>query len=197
MLRLRCLSLVTALLIPIPLAAEKLVLELDPRQTAIEFTFGATLHTVKGSLSLTLGRIEVDPEAGTADGRIVMSATSADTGNSRRDAKMHEKILESERYPNIVFDVERVTGTLKRSGRSELQLHGVLDFHGSRRQVAVPAVANVQGNQVTAEAYLIVPYVEWGLADPSFFILRVAKEVRVDIRTAGRLLHPEAGAAPH
>ncbi len=187
MSRLRCLLLATALLTASPLSAETLVLELDPGKTTIELTFGATLHTVRGSLGLTLGRIELDPEAGTASGRIVLSATSASTGNERRDRKMHEKILESGRYPNIVFDVERVSGDLNRSGRSNLQLHGTLDFHGSRRQVAVPAVANVQGDQVTADAHLIVPYVEWGLADPSFLLLRVAKEVRVDIRASGRL----------
>lgn len=192
--RLRRLLLAAALLTPFPLSAETLVLELDPRKTTIELTFGATLHTVRGTLDLTLGRIELDPEAGTASGRIVMSATSASTGNERRDRKMHEKILESERYPNIVFDVERVSGDLNRSGRSQLQLHGTLDFHGTRRQVALPAVANVQGDQVTADAYLIVPYVEWGLADPSFLLLRVAKEVRVDIRAAGRLL--QAQTAP-
>ena len=191
--RLRSLLLAAALLIPIPLSAETLVLELDPRKTTIDLTFGATLHTVRGTLDLTLGRIELDPEAGTASGRIVMSATSASTGNARRDRKMHQKILESERYPNIVFDVERVSGDLNLSGRSQLKRHGTLDFHGTRRQVALPAVANVQGDQVAADAFLIVPYVEWGLADPSFLLLRVAKEVRVDIRAAGRLL-PQTAA---
>lgn len=191
--RLRCLLLAAALLTPVPLSAETLVLELDPRKTTIELTFGATLHTVRGLIDLTLGRIELDPETGIASGRIVLSATSARTGNARRDRKMHEKILESGRYPNIAFDVERVSGELRRSGRSDLQLHGTLDFHGSRRQIALPAEANVQGDEVTAAAYLIVPYVEWGLADPSFLLLRVAKEVRVDIRAAGRLL-PQADA---
>lgn len=33
-----------------------------------------------------------------------------------------------------------------------------------------------------------IPYVEWGLDDPSTFILRVAKEVRVTIETAGTII---------
>ncbi|HEX9943749.1 MAG TPA: YceI family protein [Thermoanaerobaculia bacterium] len=170
-----------------PLAAETLTFELDPAATRIEFTFGATLHTVNGSLRARQGTVQVDTGSGAASGWIVLDATSAQTGNSRRDRKMHEKILESRRFPDIVFDVQRVSGRLNRVGRSELQVHGTLDFHGDRRPFALPVVAATEGDQVTATGTVTVPYVEWGLRDPSFFLLRVEKEVRVTVKAAGRL----------
>jgi polyisoprenoid-binding protein YceI len=91
------LSLVSMLAFVSVLFAEPVTFELDATVTTIEFTFGATLHTVDGTLHAKEGTIHIDPEAGTASGRIVIDATSAKTGNDRRDRKMHEKILESQR----------------------------------------------------------------------------------------------------
>jgi polyisoprenoid-binding protein YceI len=169
------------------LCAAPLTFELDPKATTVAFTFGATLHTVDGSLRAKEGTIQVDPETGTAKGWIVLDATSAQTGNSRRDRKMHEKILESQRYPDIVFDVERISGKLTPVGRSEFELHGTLDFHGTKRPIALPVVATSDGRQVTATGTMIVPYLQWGLKDPSFLFLRVEKEVRVTVKAVGRL----------
>lgn len=170
------------------LSAENLVFELDPSHSTVEFTFGATLHRVNGSLRTKNGTIQVDPQTGTASGWIMLDATSARTGNSRRDRKMHEKILESGRFPDIVFDIQRVSGRLNRAGRSELQLHGTLDFHGTRHPISLPAVANSHGSEVTATGTLVIPYVEWGLKDPSFLFLRVEKQVRVTVKAAGRIV---------
>ena len=170
------------------LAAESLTFELDPKATFISFTFGATLHTVHGSLQAKQGTIKIDTETGAASGWIVMDAASARTGNNRRDRKMHEKILESRRFPDIVFDVQRVSGNIRRTGRSDLQLEGYLDFHGDRRLIELPVVATTpDGNHVTATGTLLIPYVQWGLRDPSFLLLRVGKEVRVTIKAVGRM----------
>jgi polyisoprenoid-binding protein YceI len=169
------------------LSAENLTFELDPKATLITFTFGATLHTVQGTLQAKQGMVKIDTETGAASGWIVMDATSARTGNNRRDRKMHEKILESRRFPDIVFDVQRVSGNIHRTGSSDLQLHGYLDFHGDRRLVELPVVATADGNRVTATGNLLIPYVQWGLRDPSFLLLRVEKEVRVTVKAVGRL----------
>jgi polyisoprenoid-binding protein YceI len=174
------------------LSAETLTFELDPAATTVEFTFGATLHTVDGSLRAKQGTLQLDTETGAARGRIVLDATSAQTGNPRRDSKMHEKILESGRYPDILFDVDRVSGRVNRVGHSELELHGTLDFHGTLHPIALPTVATSDGSKVTATGTLVIPYVEWGLKDPSFLFLRVEKEVRVTVKAAGRI----TGQAP-
>jgi polyisoprenoid-binding protein YceI len=133
------------------------------------------------------GKIQLDVPTGKASGEIVLDLTTASTGNSRRDRKMQEKILETTRYPQAVLHLERVDGELHREGRSELQLHGTLDFHGASHPVALPAIANAKGDRVTATGMLIIPYVQWGLKDPSFFILRVEKEVRIQVRAVERV----------
>src|SRR4051794_2237761 len=92
-------------LFTLPLAAETLTFALDPAATTIELGFGATLHSVAGSLQVKEGLIHIDPATGQASGRIVIDATSAETGVTRHDRKMHEKILESVKFPEMIFTV--------------------------------------------------------------------------------------------
>jgi polyisoprenoid-binding protein YceI len=168
-------------------SAQTLTFDLDPQATQITFGFGATLHSVQGTLKAASGKVQLDIATGKASGEIVLDLKSAATGNEKRDLKMHQKVLETDRYPQAVFHVERIDGELHREGRSELQLHGTLDLHGASHTVAIPTVALAQGDAVTATGVLDIPYVEWGLEDPSFFLLRVDKVVRVQIRGVGKI----------
>jgi polyisoprenoid-binding protein YceI len=167
--------------------AQTVTFDLDPQATQITFGFGATLHSVQGTLKAAGGKVQLDVPTGKASGEITLDMKSAATGNEKRDQKMHQKILETERYPQAVFHVERVDGEVHREGRSELQLHGTLDLHGGGHAVAIPIVATAQGDTVTATGMFDIPYVEWGLEDPSFFLLRVDKVVHVQIRGVGKI----------
>lgn len=170
-------------------AGEMLVFHLDPDETAVDFQLGATLHTVQGRLGTASGRIAFDPSSGLAAGEVVIDLSGAETGIERRDRKMHEQVLETDRFPEAVYRVERIDlpDRSLQPGRNDLQLHGSLEFHGATHPVSVPAVATLENGRVSATAWIEVPYVDWGLPDPSFFVLRVGKTVRVEIEAAGRL----------
>ena len=43
------------------------------------------------------------------------------------------------------------------------------------------------GGRVVAETSFEIPFVAWGLRDPSFMVLRVAKVVSVTVRAEGEL----------
>jgi len=51
----------------------------------------------------------------------------------------------------------------------------------------VPMQIHIQDATCTAKTHFIVPYVKWGLKDPSVFILKVAKEVEIDLTLTGHL----------
>lgn len=181
-------SLILGLLVvAAPAGGAERILRLDPRATEIRFTLGATLHTVEGTVSLRAGEIRFDPGTGEASGRVVVDAASADTGNDRRDRDMHRKVLESGRYPEIVFFPERLGSGLDAGGGGTVTLAGRLEIHGGSHLLEIPAEVTVEGGRLTARATFAVPYVEWGMEDPSTLFLRVDKEVEVTVLAVGTL----------
>lgn len=166
-------------------------LVLDRSGSAVTFTLDATGHTVRGTLALKDGTVEFDPAGGPASGRIVIDATAAATGSSGRDKTMHKEVLESEKYPEFVFLPERLDGAVARDGQSQAVLVGRLEIHGVVKPVSLPASITVVGDRVEATASLTIPFVAWGMHDPSVLFLRVAKEVVVDLAIKGRWVSEE------
>jgi len=167
-------------------AADKL-LTLDPAGCTLTFLLDTTFHEVHGTMKVTGGTIRFNPASGAATGEITVDAVSAETGNGRRDKTMHGDILESGRFPKIVFRIERVEGPLPGATPGDLKLHGVMTLHGTDHPVIMPASVRIEAGVARAEAHLTVPYVEWGLADPSFLFVRAEKTVEVSIVAQGRL----------
>jgi hypothetical protein len=58
-------------------------------------------------------------------------------------------------------------------------------LHGTPHEITVPMQIHIDGQNLTARGSFIVPYMKWGLKDPSVFVLRVAKEVHIDLNLAG------------
>ena len=99
------------------LAAERIV-TLDPAASAVTFTLGTTFHEVHGTMVLTAGTIRFDTETGEASGEITVDATRAATGNEDRDQTMHAEVLETARFPTIVFAARRVEGVVADPGQA-------------------------------------------------------------------------------
>jgi len=190
----RALLVLLAAFIALPAWAEQRVLVLDPAASKVSFTLSATGHQVEGNVAVKSGRVSFDPVTGAASGEIILDLKSAQTGSDGRDKDMHEKVLETGKYPVAVFRAEKVRGTLAPSGPSDLTLDGTLSFHGSDHKMSLPAKVDVQNGRVKADTKLQIPYVAWGLHDPSVFVLRVGKVVDVKVHAVGSL-EADAGAA--
>lgn len=171
-------------------AAEEQILALDPTATKIAFTLGATLHTVDGSVRLSHGEVRFDPAGGTASGEIVVDARSAQTGNSSRDANMHRDVLESERFPTIVFRASALDLLSREEASAKVQLRGTLDLHGQSLPFELPATLTEHGDRLSIAATFRVPYVDWGMRDASNFLLRVDRFVDVTVSAEGTLGAP-------
>lgn len=170
-----------------PVLAAPETLLLDPAASRVSFTLDATGHDVEGTMAVKSGRVTFDSAAGTAGGEIVLDLASAQTGNGSRDKTMHEEVLETGAHPTAVFRPAKLRGTLAPSGPSQVTLDGTLSFHGAEHAMSLPAKVEVRDGKVTAETSFTIPYVEWGLHDPSIMILRVAKQVAVQVVARGTL----------
>lgn len=166
-------------------SAVDLVFELNPADTTVNFTVGATMHTVHGTFLPLRGRIEYSGATGALRGEIVVDATSGESGNASRDRRMHAEILESEKYPAITFRPDRAEGALAAAGESSVQVHGVFMLQGADHELSVPARVKLEGNRWKASTHFSVPYVQWGMKNPSGFLLHVSKAVDIDIQAAG------------
>jgi polyisoprenoid-binding protein YceI len=172
--------------------AQQSVVELDAAQTEIDFTLGDVLHTVHGAFKLKSGKIRFDPSTGEASGAIVVDAASGDSGNAGRDRKMHREILESVKFTEITFTPSQVKGTLSPRGGSQMEVSGQFHLHGQDHQLTLPIDIQADGQQLQFTTHFIVPYVEWGLKNPSTFILRVSDKVSIDIHGVAHSASPRS-----
>lgn len=150
-------------------------LELEPAKTEVEFTLHDVLHTVHGIFKLKKGSIHWDPDSGQASGEIVVDVTSGASGSDARDRRMHQDILESQRFPEATFMPNRVDGNT--------DVHGVFRIHGADHELTLHFHVERNGDQYTASTHFVIPYVQWGMKNPSNFLLKVDKTVEMDIKT--------------
>ena len=107
-----------------------------------------------------------------------------------RDRKMHHEVLESERYPEIVFRPDRIEGPLLLQGKSSVRVHGIFSIHGADHEITVPADVDLEPDRWNATLHFSVPYASWGMKNPSTLFLRVSGSVDVEVGAAGALIRP-------
>ena len=172
------------------LFAQEQVFELDPARSHVEFKLDAALHTVHGQFRLKSGKLRFNSETGEASGELVMDPATGKTGNDSRDSKMRTYVLEVSQFPAVVFTPEKVIGKASVRGNSQVQLQGTMMMHGQSHPMTLNVPLAVNGKDASADVPFTVPYVEWGLKNPSTFLLRVSKEVEVVVHAVGTLSSP-------
>jgi polyisoprenoid-binding protein YceI len=175
--------LLTALAVCAAAGAQEIVLNPDPAATTVEFKLSATLHTVHGSFKLKRGAIRFDPATGKISGEVVVDATSAVSGNDGRDRRMHREILESAKYPEIVFAPDRVVGAVAAQGVSQIQVHGMFRMHGAAHEITLPVQVRMSNGRAAAKTSFAIPYVQWGMRNPSTTFLHVSDKVEIEAAT--------------
>jgi polyisoprenoid-binding protein YceI len=167
--------------------AQQQTFTINPDSSQVAFTLAGTGHHVNGTFHVQSGSINFDRSANTISGSVVVAAGSGNSGEPGRDKKMNSDVLDVAHYSEVTFAPKSYQGSVAPSGDSSIQVSGVFTLHGTPHELTVPMQIHIDGSGLMAKAHFTVPYVKWGLKDPSIFILKVAKEVDIDLTLSGRL----------
>jgi polyisoprenoid-binding protein YceI len=153
----------------------------------VKMTLSTTHEVVNGTFHIQSGSIEFDRSAPKMSGSVVVLAGSGKTGNDSRDRKMYKDILKVDQYATVSFAPRTCIGTIAPSGDSTLQVSGVLTLLGSPHDLTIPMQIHIDGSKATARAHFVVPYVQWGLKNPSFLIWKAENDVAIDLNLVGHI----------
>jgi polyisoprenoid-binding protein YceI len=168
-----------------PAQTPRVAVHFDPAATEIRWTLDGNVHTTHGTFKLKGGLVTFDPATGVAEGELLVDLASGESGDKSRDARMQTGVLQSDKYPEALFHPTRIRGTLKAGATQTVAAEGNFTIHGADHALTLEIQVKVDGNQATATTHFTVPYVAWGMKDPSTFVLRVDKQVEVDVVAHG------------
>ncbi|MGA3080798.1 MAG: YceI family protein [Terracidiphilus sp.] len=186
-------TIVLSLYFALPLAlapaafAQHQAFSVNPDASQVAFSLGGNFHHVEGTFHVQSGTIDFDRAKQSIAGSVVVAAGSGNSGEPSRDRNMNTTVLDVAHFAEISFVPKSYQGAIAASGDSTIQVSGVFTLHGAAHELTVPMQIHIEGTTLTAKTRFTIPYVQWGLKDPSIFILKVAKEVDIDLTLTGHL----------
>jgi polyisoprenoid-binding protein YceI len=171
---------------PAALAQHK-TFAVNPDASEVKMKLNTTHEVVDGTFHVQSGSIEFDPSAAKISGVVVVAAGSGKTGNDSRDRKMNKDILKVDRYTTVSFAPKTYKGTIPVSGDAAIQVSGVFTLLGAPHDITIPMQLHIDGSKATAKAQFVVPYVQWGLKNPSFLIWKAEDDVAIDLSLVGNI----------
>jgi hypothetical protein len=160
---------------------------INPDASEIRVTLKTTHEVVNGTFHAQSGSIEFDRGSAKMSGSVVVLAGSGKTGNESRDKKMNKDILKVEQYATVSFEPKTYTGAIAPSGDSNIQVSGIFTLLGTPHEITIPMLVHLDDGSGTAKAHFVVPYVQWGLKNPSFMIWKADNDVAVDVNIVGAI----------
>ena len=159
----------------------------NPDASQVKMTLNTTHEVVNGTFHVQSGSIEFDRSAPKMSGSVVVLAGSGKTGNDSRDKKMNKDILKVDQFTTVSFAPKTYTGTIAPSGDSTIQVSGVFTLLGNPHDMTIPMQIHMDGSKATARAKFVVPYIQWGLKDPSFMFWKAEHDVAIDLNLVGQV----------
>jgi polyisoprenoid-binding protein YceI len=158
----------------------------NPGASEVKMTLKTTHELVNGAFHIQSGSVEFDNGTPKMSGSVVVLAGSGKTGNGSRDKKMNKEILQVEQYATVSFEPMSYAGIIAPSGDSTIEVSGIFTLLGTPHEITIPMLVHLENTTATAKAHFPVPYIQWGLKDPSFLFWKADHDVAMDLLLTGR-----------
>jgi hypothetical protein len=159
----------------------------NPDASEVKMKLNTTHEVVNGTFHVQSGSINFDRAASLISGTVIVAAGSGKTGNNSRDKKMNNDILKVGQFATVSFAPKTYSGTIAASGDSTIQVSGVFNLLGTAHNLTIPMQIHIDGSKATAKGQFVVPYVKWGLKNPSFLIWKAENDVEIDLTLVGNI----------
>jgi len=182
-----CPVLALAVLLGPAAFAQHQTFAVNPDASEVRMKLNTTHEVVNGTFHIQSGSIDFDRGTSKISGNVAVAAGSGKTGNDSRDKKMNKDILKVEQYATVSFAPKSYTGTIAASGDSTIQVTGVFTLLGTPHDLTIPMQVHLDATSGRAKAHFVVPYVQWGLKNPSFMIWKAENDVGIDLNLVGQI----------
>jgi polyisoprenoid-binding protein YceI len=121
-------------------AAKKVELEDKIRPNQFEWLSDAPMEKIKGSAPGVTGSFVMDMAKLTEmTGKLSVPVKTMKTGNPLRDRHLADKDwLDADAYPNITFDIKKVTVRSADAEKATLSAEGEFSLHGVTKMMTIP-----------------------------------------------------------
>jgi polyisoprenoid-binding protein YceI len=176
-----------AVILPCATFAQHQTFTVNPDASEVKMTLHTTHEVVNGTFHIQSGSVAFDRNNLTMSGLMIVLPDSGKTGNNSRDKKMKNDILKVDQFATITFEPKSYTGTISPEGDSTIQVSGVFTLLGNPHDLTIPMQIHIDGTKATAKAHFIIPYIQWGLKDPSFMFWKAEHDVAIDLDLVGEI----------
>ncbi|HKV56050.1 MAG TPA: YceI family protein [Candidatus Binataceae bacterium] len=173
-------------------AAETIHLEINPQKSEVKASVAEPLGQLRdqvqtdGTFKIISGDVDGDPNnpGQTGHVKLVIDATSYDSGNDHRDRAVLSSALETAQYQTISFESIRLEKVqIDAPGKmGSATVVGNLTLHGTTREMSVPVNASISPEgTLIADGQMTFRYTDFGVRAPRLlFALPAGKEVTVE-----------------
>jgi hypothetical protein len=167
--------------------AQRQTFTVNADASQVKITLKTNHEVVYGSFHVQAGSIAFELGAPKMAGSVVVLAGSGKTGSDLRDKRMNKEILKVEQYATVSFEPKSYAGVIAAAGDSTIQVSGVFTLLGTPHAITIPMQVHIDGASATVQAHFVVPYVQWGVKNPSLFVWKAENDVAVELNLTGRL----------
>lgn len=153
-------------------------------------------HSPKIAIREFVGTAEVNPEdIGHSSLKLTINADSltvtdqiSDKDRNEIERSMRTEVLETDTYPEIVYECSGIDATSNSGGQYQVTLHGDLTMHGVTRPQPVPARVSVTGDSLRAFGNFSVRQTDYDLklASAAGGALKVKDELKFSFNILAR-----------